>query len=140
MSMTIQTSSGLATEMDSEPDQGRLFLGPSSGSERRRGLRIAQERPIKIYEPTACKYLPGYTQDISATGLRLTLPMSAPLRLGTVLAVHVGVGQGGQPLANRRDMMPAKVVWVDRSVDPAGRALCAGVEFIANIAAHLDAA
>jgi PilZ domain len=111
-----------------------------SADERRRGLRIAQHRPIKVYEPTACRFIGGQTEDISTTGLRISLPMSAPLRPGSFLNIHVGLSDGGQPLANRRDMMPAKVVWVDRDGDTAGRFLFAGVELTAHIAAHQDAA
>jgi hypothetical protein len=38
-------------------------------------------------------------------------------------------------------MIPAKVVWVNRSTDASEKPrLMAGVEFVANIAAHLDAA
>jgi hypothetical protein len=110
------------------------------GSDRRRGLRIRQHRPIKVYEPTACRFIGGQTEDVSVTGLRITMPRSAPLREGSTLAVHVGIDEGGIPLANRRDMMPARVVWVDRGTDPMSRAISAGIEWTATIAAHADAA
>jgi hypothetical protein len=108
------------------------------GAERRRGLRIRQERPIKLYEPTASRYLGGQTQDNSSTGLRIELPAWAALRTGHVVNVHVGLNQRGESLANRRQMIPARVVWV-RTGAAAGRVL-AGVEFLSSIAAHLDAA
>ena len=107
-------------------------------SERRRGLRIRQVRPIKVYEPAGAKYFGGVTGDISATGLRIELPASAALRPGRSLYVHVGTSAQGAALANRRHMIPAKVVWI-----AAGETLgvvVAGVEFIPSIAAHLDAA
>src|ERR1700728_3619434 len=44
--------------------------GADSGIERRRGLRIQQNRPIKVYEHTASRYFGGQTQDVSSTGLR----------------------------------------------------------------------
>ena len=110
------------------------------GCERRRGLRIRQERPVKVYEPATSRYFGGQTEDICSTGLRIELPASAPVRPGKVLTVHVGVSTSGQTLANRRQMIPAKVVWVDRrSKFDTGR-LIAGIEFLASIAAHLDAA
>ena len=111
-----------------------------SGMERRRGLRIHQERPIKVYEHGLSRYFGGLTQDVSSTGLRLQLPANTPIRAGKLLSVHVGLGHNGQPLANRRQMIPARVVWVDRSEDNSARTLSAGVEFLASISAQLDAA
>ena len=113
------------------------------GAERRRGLRIRQNRPIKVYEPGAGRYIGGQTADVSATGLRIELPLSAPVREGRLVNVHVGLSSAGESLAHRRQMIPARVVWVNRPQAPAqierGR-LTAGIEFIASIAAHLDAA
>ena len=124
------------TMLMSEP---KLALS-DDGCERRRGLRIRQERPIKVHEPSTGRYFGGHTEDISTTGLRIELPASMPVRPGKVLSVHVGVNSIGQTLANRRQMIPAKVVWVDRrSKFDQGR-LIAGIEFLASIAAHLDAA
>jgi hypothetical protein len=38
-------------------------------------------------------------------------------------------------------MIPAKIVWVERSMDSSNQPqVMAGVEFVASIAAHLDAA
>jgi hypothetical protein len=113
----------------------------ADGSERRRGLRIQQSRPIKVYEPMVARYFGGQTSDVSATGLRVELPASMPLRPGKLLSVHVGLSKSGQALANRRQMIPARVVWVDRSQAGAAKpTVYAGVEFLASIAAHLDAA
>ena len=128
----------LATDMTTGTEElideaGPLYL------ERRRGLRIRQQRPVKVFEPTLSRYFGGQTEDVSTTGLRIELPTSVPLRAGAVINVHVGMNAGGQVLANRRQMMPAKVVWIDRSERAQGR-LTAGVEFLAAIAAHLDAA
>jgi hypothetical protein len=117
-----------------------MFLADPTDSERRRGLRLRQSRPVKVFEPISSRYIAGQTEDVSTTGLRVTLPASTYLRPGAILNVHVGVGVGGEPLANRRAMMPARVVWVDRSGDMNLGKMCAGVEFTASIAAHLDAA
>ena len=110
-----------------------------SGIERRRDLRIMQTRPIKIYEPTASKYFGGQTQDVSSTGLRLELPASMPVRPGKLLSIHVGLNEQGQPLANRRQMIPARVVWVKRP-QQISRTVSIGIEFLASITAQLDAA
>jgi hypothetical protein len=110
------------------------------GSERRRGLRIQQARPIKVYEPGAARYFGGQTQDISSTGLRLEVAASMPLREGKILSVHVGLNEQGQTLANRRNMIPARVVWVDRSGGMSNRTVSIGIEFLASIAAQQDAA
>ena len=115
-------------------------LASDEGAERRRGLRIRQMRPIKVLEPTSSRYFGGQTEDVSSTGLRIELPASMPVRPGKVLSVHVGVNSDGQTLANRRQMIPAKVVWVDRRSKFDHGRLVAGIEFLASIAAHLDAA
>jgi PilZ domain-containing protein len=111
----------------------------ASPSERRRGLRIHQNRPVKVYEPGSGRYIGGQTEDISTTGLRIELPASAPIIPGKILSIHVGLSAAGQTLANRRQMIPARVVWTRRLNARSGR-LFAGVEFLAHIAAHKDAA
>ncbi len=109
-----------------------------AGSERRRGLRIAQERPVKIYEPRMSRYFGGKTCDVSTTGLRIELPAFATVQMGETVNIHVGLSNSGQSLANRRNMMPARVVWVDRE-EGSGK-VEVGVEFVSTIRAHLDAA
>ena len=115
-------------------------LVTDEGAERRRGLRIRQNRPIKVLEPATSRYFGGQTEDVSSTGLRIELPASVPVRPGKVLNVHVGVDSGGHSLANRRQMIPARVVWISRKRRETACTLEAGVEFLASIAAHLDAA
>lgn len=115
-------------------------VGEATGSDRRRGLRIRQHRPIKVYEPTGRRFFGGQTIDVSSTGLRIELPLWAPVGPGSPLHVHVGMSDRGSSLANRRQMIPARVVWVDRSADQQSSTLFAGVEFTASITAHLDAA
>jgi hypothetical protein len=110
------------------------------GIERRRGLRIAQCRPVKVFEPTSARYIPGHTEDISATGLRVELPVSAPVLPGKLINVHVGLSSNGERLANRRQMIPAKVVWIDRGRTSGARTMTLGLEFLASISAQLDAA
>jgi len=107
--------------------------------ERRRGLRIRENRPVKIFDAAAARYFGGQTEDISATGLRLELPNFAPIEPGDTLSVHVGLNERGQGLANRRQMIPARVVWVDRSQRNAP-GIEAGIEFLSSFAARVDAA
>lgn len=114
-------------------------LSSDSEAERRRGLRVPQVRPVKMLMPTAARYVPGQTEDVSATGLRLEMPAWAPVLPGHLVSVHVGVATGGSALANRRAMIPCRIVWVDRSSQPDGR-VYAGVEFLTSISAQLDAA
>ena len=111
-----------------------------SGIERRRGLRVRQSRPIKIFEPSGSRYFGGQTTDVSSTGLRLELPASMPVRPGKLVSIHVGLSESGSALANRRNMIPARVVWVNRSNKTDVKTMSAGVEFLASISAQLDAA
>jgi len=107
----------------------------------RRGLRIRQNRPVKVYEPTTSRFFGGQTCDISSTGLRIELPANMPVVQGTVISIHVGLNDRGQALVNRRGMMPAKIVWIDRSTGADKRPrLMAGIEFVASITAFVDAA
>jgi hypothetical protein len=110
-------------------------------SERRRGLRIAQHRPVKVHEPLSGRFFAGQTCDISSTGLRIELPASLPVVEGSVISIHVGLNDRGQALVNRRAMMPARIIWAERTTGEDQRPrLMAGVEFVASITAHLDAA
>ena len=115
------------------------LVDDGDGSERRRGLRIAQHRPVKVLDTLGGKYFGGQTQDVSATGLRIELPAHAAVRCGQTLSIHVGLSASGSSLANRRQMIPARVVWVNRR-SLRGRTISAGVEFAASIGAQLDAA
>ena len=125
-----------------EPTRDMRVVGEEgeTGQERRRGLRIRQQRPVKVFEPTGARYFGGQTEDVSSTGLRIELPRYAAVRPGEVLSIHVGLSRSGQTLANRKQMIPARVVWVNRDRARIDGKLEAGVEFLANIAAHLDAA
>jgi len=115
------------------------LMDDTDGAERRRGLRIAQHRPVKVLDTLGGKYFGGQTQDISSTGLRIELPAHATVRTGETLSIHVGLSADGSSLANRRQMIPARVVWVNRAI--AGRkTIMAGVEFASSIGAQLDAA
>jgi hypothetical protein len=118
-----------------------LWMGAeqADGSERRRGLRIAQNRPVKVLDTLGGKYFGGQTMDVSSTGLRIELPAHATVRMGETLSIHVGLGADGSSLANRRQMIPARVVWINRRLS-GRKTMTAGVEFAASIGAQLDAA
>lgn len=120
-------------------DQGDELSSSEASLERRRGLRISQQRPIKVFEPTTSRYFPGQTADVSATGLRVEMPISVPVWPGKTLSVHVGPSASGGSLANRRQMIPARVVWTNRD-DSNGRTMTLGLEFLASISAQRDAA
>ena len=124
---------------DTMTDHDKTDFTDGEGIERRRGLRIRQNRPVKVFEPGVGRYFGGQTEDISSTGLRIEMPLWATVRPGEALSIHVGLSRRGESLANRRQMIPARVVWVRRSKGPRAH-LEAGVEFLSSIAAHLDAA
>ena len=108
--------------------------------ERRRGLRIRQARPIKVFEPTLGRYFGGQTEDISSTGLRVELPLSTPILPGRRLEIHVGQSGAGESLAIRRQMIMARIIWIDRAATAARGRLIAGVQFLSSMAAQVDAA
>jgi hypothetical protein len=108
--------------------------------ERRRGLRVRQNRPVKVFEPIGGRFFGGQTGDISSTGLRIELPAYCPVREGETLCIHVGLNRNGQTLANRKQMIPVRVVWVNRGGPHKPGTVEAGVEFTAGIAARRDAA
>jgi hypothetical protein len=103
-----------------------------SHCERRRGFRLRQARPVRIYEGGNGRYFGGETEEICSSGLRIMLPASAMLRPGRMISLHLGASAQG------RQMLPARVVWVDRgqSLD----FLIAGVEFLSTAAMQLNAA
>lgn len=109
---------------------------PSMFLDRRRAGRVVQERPVKVYEPYASRFFGGRTIDVSSTGMKLSFPAWVQMNIGRVINVHVGLAVGGQPLANRRSMIPARVVWMN--VPPAGethQGVTVGIEFLTGITA-----
>jgi hypothetical protein len=130
--LMLHQESSIGVDAEQMPDAAGL-------SERRRGLRIQQNRPIKVLDTIAGKYFGGQTRDVSATGLQIELPLHATVRMGEMLNIHVGLSSRGESLANRRQMIPARVVWVNRA-SLANKTFTAGVEFAATIGAQQDAA
>lgn len=111
----------------------------SDGAERRRGLRVPSNRPVKVLNHLGGKYFGGETKDVSSTGLRLELPAHAMVRCGEQLSIHVGLSADGSMLANRRQMISTRVVWVNRATS-FGKSVMVGLEFASSITARSDAA
>ena len=105
----------------------------ATNPERRRGLRIKQQRPVKLYEPRTSRYYPGQTADISASGLRLRLPLSTPIVVGNTLSLHIA---SNCSFACRRQMIEAKVIWIHRD----NSNLLAGLELLPTAAIAATAA
>ena len=114
----------------------RRSPSPANLAERRRGLRIKQSRPVKIYEPRTSRYFPGQTADISLNGLRLTLPLSTPIVAGGTVCLHIASAHANCALACRRQMIQAKVVWMQRERNE----LLAGLELLSTAAIQTSAA
>jgi hypothetical protein len=116
-----------------------MHLKVSSKSERRQGFRIPQDRPIKLLEPKLNKYFGGKTHDSSQSGLKIELPSSTPLAVGRIVNLALGNYQSGQGLAHNREMIPAKIVWINRNALVPGK-LLAGVQFLQTAAMAVSAA
>ena len=106
-------------------------------AERRRGLRVTQERPVRVFEPAAACFFGGRTRDVSSTGLQLTFDAAVDLCPGRLINIAVGCTVSGNPLANRRAMIPACVVWTRLDAEDG---FAVGVEFLSNITAFAGAA
>lgn len=104
-----------------------LCSAAEANLERRRGLRIKQERAVKLYEPRTARYYPGQTADISASGLRLSLPLSTPIIAGNTLSLHIA---SNCSFASRRQMVEARVIWMRRESSE----LVAGLELLSAAA------
>jgi len=107
----------------------------------RRQRRWPRKRVVGGFRVTV-KGRPAAVVDVSYGGLRIELPAYAAVREGENLFIHVGLSRQGQSLANRKQMMPARVVWARRSGSTTTRpgTVEVGVEFLSSIAALLDAA
>ena len=92
-----------------------LSYRAEGAAERRQGMRIRQERPVKVFCAAAGRYVPAQTVDLSPSGLRLVLPASAPVAVGALLEVHVAATARGLGVVSKRSMVPARVMWMERS-------------------------
>lgn len=143
LQQTVTTTTSTAWGNQINPanwgEQAKRLRLATESAERRRGLRIAQARPVKVLDAIGGRTLVGETIDVSATGLRVQLPIGSALRVGEMLGIHVGLSRIGEKLANRRQMVPVRVVWVGQPIERKGTVV-AGVEFATAISAQLDAA
>ena len=67
----------------------------TGGGERRRGLRITQHRPVKVYEPSSGRYVGGQTEDIlpgRVLGLHQIALVQAGDEVRVVLDLTMAVG------------------------------------------------
>ncbi len=115
---------------------GRRSPSENNATERRRGLRIKQQRPVKVYEPRTSRYFPCQTADISLSGLRLSLPLSTPIIADNTLCLHVASAHSNCDLVSRRQMIEAKVIWMYRDKTQ----LMAGLELVSTAAIQSSAA
>lgn len=97
--------------------------------DRRRAPRLSQQRPVRVYELSSSRFFVGQTLNVSSTGLQVEFPPFAQLPPGRLVNVHVGIEEGGRPLANRRSMVPARVVW-SKQVTEDRECVRAGLEFL----------
>lgn len=106
-----------------------MRMAGSEASDRRRGMRVELDRPVKLLEPRLRRYIAGRTRDASSNGLKLELPASAPLGAGAQVRVLIGK-DGDAAISSEREMLPARIVWVRRGTDAARPRLLAGVELV----------
>jgi hypothetical protein len=85
----------------------------TDSEERRRGMRVEVSRPVKLLEPRTRRFIAGRTRDASPAGLKLELPATSALGVGSRVEVYVGV-DGDGTVASRRAMLPARIVWMRR--------------------------
>lgn len=97
--------------------------------DRRRAPRIVQQRPVRVYEPSASRFFGGKTLNVSSTGLQVEFPPFVQLSPGRLVHVHIGIEEGGRPLANRRAMVPARVIW-SKQVTEGRECVLVGLEFL----------
>ncbi len=95
---------------------------------------------MKVYEPRTSRYFPGRTADISASGLRLKLPLSTPVVAGSMLCLHIGLDEPGDALASRRHMLEARVIWTRRDNNGPESQLTAGLELLSTATIQVHAA
>jgi hypothetical protein len=104
-----------------------------TGANRRRGDRVEYARDVKLFEPSADRYIGGRTKDWSGSGIRVELNVAAPVRVGRLVSVTPLEASG---MASRGGMVPARVVWKRR----VGQRLEVGLEYLAASAAAMNAA
>jgi len=136
MDVTVDDSTAANADVETSQSGGHVDVH----HERRRGMRVRQSRTVKIFEPIAGRYVGGRTIDLSSQGLRVEMPARAGLRQGEIIKVHVGTASGTGAVANRRPMIPARVVWITAKKNTLRPTLVAGLEFEADIDSKIQVA
>jgi c-di-GMP-binding flagellar brake protein YcgR len=97
--------------------------------ERRKGVRVKIARPVRIHEPITGRHMAGRTRDISASGLRIEMPITNAIRVGETISVVLGTLSNSGLIRNRKPTISARVVWIKRDAKLVRPMLTAGVEF-----------
>lgn len=100
-----------------------------TGAERRQYQRFPMTTGVMCYHEPSGRDIPVRSQDISAGGMKLFLPPTAPVRAGHGVYVDLGgiarpelLGRGDEPI-------PATIVRVDRSTLTTDGHLVVGIRF-----------
>jgi c-di-GMP-binding flagellar brake protein YcgR len=117
-----------------EPGYEPMFL------ERRRGVRVKLARPVRVHEPTTGKHLAARTRDISASGMKLEMPLTQAIQPGEHLTLTLGTLAGAGIVKSTKPTITARVVWVKRDGRMVRPMLTAGVEFCSDSDAQVNVA
>jgi hypothetical protein len=82
------------------------------GSDRRKGIRVPQERGAKIFYAVGNRYIAAQTVDFSPSGLCITLPKTAAVIPGSTVSVHLPPKNSESLVGSKHLMASARVVWV----------------------------
>lgn len=108
--------------------------------ERRSATRVRISRPVKVINLSVGRHAAGRSRDVSATGMKIEIPVTNSIREGDTIHVDVGTLAGIGPLVGRPHLIPARVVWIEREHKLLRPMLTAGVEFALELDAMINVA
>lgn len=117
-----------------------IGLSDSMVFERRSATRVKISRPVRVIDLTIGRHAAGRSRDVSATGMKLEIPVTNAIREGDTIHVDVGTLAGIGPLAGRPHVIPARVIWIRREHKLLRPLLTAGVEFSLELDAMINVA
>lgn len=97
--------------------------------ERRHQARVAQLRPVRLFESYAGRFFAGVTVNVSVDGMCVRLPASIDLRPGRFVTLH-GVASGMRLASGVAHAMTARVVWTAADPEDA-ESVCVGLQLYA---------
>lgn len=97
-------------------------------ADRRLGLRVDDDRPVKVYDARARRYYVGRAVNLGAGGMRLDLPATAPVQTGGTLQVYVGSDEEQEVLISLKNMTPIRIAWVERMASGEADRIIIGAE------------